>query len=104
FPEICLACNNFLFSGEKTVCTLCRHNLPLTNFHENKDNSTLRIFHGKVQIENACSFLWFHKNSIVQQLIHNLKYKNHEEIGSFLGSWYGTELSKSNFYENKIDL
>uniref|UniRef100_UPI0040493D61 ComF family protein n=1 Tax=Flavobacterium sp. TaxID=239 RepID=UPI0040493D61 len=36
--------------------------------------------------------LYFHKDGIVQKLIHQLKYKGQEEIGSFLGEWYANEI------------
>ncbi len=103
FPEICFGCNDFLLSNEKTICTTCRHVLPVTNFHKIEDNPVKKVFYGRVIIENATSFIWFHKNSIVQQLIHNLKYRGFEEIGAFLGEWYGHELSGSPLYK-KIDL
>lgn len=100
FPKICLGCNDFLISGEKTICTTCRHVLPITNFHKIEDNPVKKVFYGRVVIENASSFIWFHKNSITQQLIHNLKYRGFEEIGTFLGEWYGHELSVSTLYKN----
>lgn len=31
---------------------------------------------------------------MVQELIHNLKYRGHKEIGIFLGEWLGAELSE----------
>ena len=33
---------------------------------------------------------------MVKNLLHNLKYKNQENIGLFLGDWYGNILSKDN--------
>jgi len=33
--------------------------------------------------------LVFEKHGIVQQIIHNLKYRGHQEIGTLLGDWYG---------------
>ena len=36
--------------------------------------------------------LYFHHKGIVRNLIHNLKYKNHQEIGSLLGKWYSKDL------------
>jgi ComF family protein len=36
--------------------------------------------------------LYFHNKGIVQNLIHNLKYKKHQEIGTFLGKWYSKDL------------
>src|SRR5690606_2633925 len=37
---------------------------------------------------------------IVQQLLHNLKYKGHEDIGLFLGQWFGEELRDLNTFNN----
>jgi ComF family protein len=42
--------------------------------------------------------LHFSKKGIVQQLLHNLKYRGHEKIGSFLGKWLGSELSTVDAY------
>jgi ComF family protein len=36
--------------------------------------------------------LYFHKDGIVQNMIHHLKYKNREEIGTLLGNWYANDL------------
>jgi ComF family protein len=47
--------------------------------------------------------LYFHKKGIVQELIHNLKYKGHEEIGTVLGEWYASEL-KNTELANNIDV
>ncbi len=33
------------------------------------------------QLEFAAAFFYFHKKGIVQEMIHKLKYKGHEEIG-----------------------
>ncbi|UOB19126.1 ComF family protein [Abyssalbus ytuae] len=103
FPEVCLGCNNFLLQGEEVICTICRNNLPITGFSHIHDNQAYKILYGRVRIEEASSFLWFYKNTIVQQLIHNLKYRGHEEIGTFLGTWYGHNLLESPFYKN-IDI
>jgi ComF family protein len=37
---------------------------------------------------------------MVQEIIHNLKYKGHEEIGSFLGEWYASDLKNSSILNN----
>ena len=100
FPKICLGCNNFLFQKESNICTICRHELPLTNFHEVKNNPAEKVLQGRVKIEKISAFLWYHKNGMVQQLIHKLKYKDFQEIGVFLGNWYGQELYEAKFYQN----
>ncbi|WP_040280498.1 ComF family protein [Psychroserpens damuponensis] len=100
FPEACNACGNHLSDNEQQICTHCRHNLPLTNFHDDPDNAVHKILYGRVKLEQATALLHFSKKGIVQQLMHNLKYKGHEEIGQFLGEWLGEELKTIKGYSN----
>ena len=92
FPKVCYSCNSHLSDNEKYICTDCRHDLPVTNFHINGDDFVLKIFYGRVKIEQATALLRFKKKGIVQELIHNLKYRGYEDIGVFLGDWLGEEL------------
>ncbi|UPQ80289.1 ComF family protein [Flavobacterium azooxidireducens] len=94
YPEVCLACKNPLFTNEISVCALCRHRLPLTRHTENPDNEVLRKFYGRLPLEHASALLYFHKKGLVQELIHHLKYKKRQQVGTFLGDWYGEELQK----------
>tara|TARA_R110002167_G_scaffold69375_4_gene195501 strand:- start:11925 stop:12602 length:678 start_codon:yes stop_codon:yes gene_type:complete len=103
FPKVCYACHNLLNDNEHAVCTNCRNELPVTNFHFNNDDTVLKVFYGRVKIENATALLRFEKKGIVQQLIHGLKYKGHESIGVFLGDWLGGELKTVKIY-NSIDI
>lgn len=94
FPKVCLACDNQLETNEVYICAFCRHELPLTNFESANDNEVTKRLYGRAQLENASALLWFSKKGLVQHLIHNLKYKGHEDIGKFLGQWFGEELRK----------
>lgn len=78
--------------NETVICTSCRHELPLTNHHSETKNEIIKKFYGRIPIEFGAAMFYFHKKGIVQQLIHNLKYQNHQEIGTMLGKWYGEEL------------
>lgn len=92
YPKICYSCEAILLKNEKIICTQCLHELPVTNNHLENENATKKVFYGRVNIQNATSLFLFEKKGKVQQLIHNLKYRGHEEIGEFLGSWLGNEL------------
>jgi len=74
------------------LCTVCRHEIPLTNFHNNPKNEAISKFYGRVPIEFAAALFHFQKKGIVQEMIHKLKYKGHEEIGKMIGLWYAEEL------------
>lgn len=103
FPKVCLSCTKALVDNEEHVCTDCRHDLPITNFHFDKSDEVKKILYGRVKIENGTSLLRFQKKGIVQHLIHNLKYKGHQEVGDFLGAWLGDELKRIDEYED-IDI
>ena len=100
FPKVCYGCSDMLTDHEAFMCTSCRHELPVTNFHFNQDNSVAKIFYGRSRIETATSLLRFQKKGIVQHLLHNLKYRGHEDIGVFLGQWLGGELKTIPCYKS----
>ncbi|MDT0606542.1 ComF family protein [Croceitalea rosinachiae] len=92
-PPICFGCNAQLIRGEHVLCTVCRHDLPITDYNFTDENEIDRIFYGRVLIKKAAAFLFFSKTGIVKNLLHYLKYKNQEVIGDFLGNWYGELLA-----------
>ena len=92
FPKSCAGCQSFLLKEEIVICTACRHEIPQTNHHKILNNETLQKFYGKIPLEFAASLFYFHKKGIVQEMIHKLKYKGHEEIGETIGNWYAEEL------------
>jgi len=94
FPKVCAGCHSILVINENVFCTNCRHELPLTQYHLDSKNEALKKFYGKIAIEHASALLYFNKKGIVQELIHNLKYKGHEEIGTVLGNWYVEDLKE----------
>ncbi|MFS4468826.1 ComF family protein [Maribacter sp. 2210JD10-5] len=96
-PIACFGCNARLNRGEKHICTVCRHQLPLTEHTFNVENSVDRIFYGRINIKKASSFLFYAEQGIVKNLIHHLKYKNQEQIGAFLGDWYGATIKENGF-------
>jgi len=83
-----------LITNGKSICTTCRHNLPLTKHIEQPNNEVFSRFYGRLPLEHASSMLYFTKKGLVQKIIHKLKYKNREEVGSVLGDWYGYDLQK----------
>ena len=100
FPKLCAGCNSFIGTNESIICTVCRHELPLTNHHLNPENEAFKKFYGRIPVEHVSALLYFHKKGMVQEMIHNLKYKGHEEIGSLLGEWYASDLKDSPFLNN----
>lgn len=95
FPKACVGCNAFLLENEMVICTKCRHEIPLTNHHLKTENETFKKFYGKMTIEHASALMYFHKKGIVQEMIHNLKYRGHQEVGTEIGHWYAEDLKNA---------
>lgn len=94
YPRICAACDGFLLQDEKVICTRCRHEIPQTHHYLNPNNEAFSKFYGKIPVEFALAMFYFHKMGRVQEMIHKLKYKGHEEIGAAIGFWFGEELKQ----------
>lgn len=95
YPELCCACGDVLQAEEELLCLHCEAELPRTNFHTYKDNPMERIFWGRVPIEKASAFVYFHKASSIQEIMHLIKYKGLKEAAYRLGQLYGRELADS---------
>lgn len=95
FPKICALCNDVLVKNEETICIKCRFELPLADIIEISDNLVEKTFHGKIDLEFSSSMFFYKRKNKAQILINELKHKGREDIGVFLGKWYGKSLSES---------
>ncbi len=95
FPHLCLACEYNSPPYGEHICTACRATLPEANFHLRKENPFTEKFWGRVQLEAGTALYLFTKESRVQNLVHNLKYKRKQEVGTVLGRRLGTMLRQS---------
>lgn len=100
FPDVCLICKEPLKKSEKYLCINCLHDLPLSNYTDTKNNEVEKSFYGRMPIVSATALLLYHKKSKVQQLVYQLKYKNQQQIGFFLGNWLGAEMISSIKFKN----
>lgn len=96
FPKLCNGCNSLLLNNEAVICVKCRHDLPYTYHHQIENNEIMSKFYGILPVEQATALLYFHSKGIAQELIHNLKYRKQQEIGTLLGIIYAHELIDSN--------
>jgi len=90
FPRICPGCLEPLTAYEKCICTQCQLSMPLTNFHLNANNELWQRLNQQLPLEFAVPMFFFQKDSLVESMIYQLKYKGQQEIGIFLGNWMGS--------------
>ncbi|MFO7743930.1 MAG: phosphoribosyltransferase family protein [Psychroflexus sp.] len=103
FPKLCACCETALLKDETLICTFCRNELPLYSNFFDGDHDLHKILYGRVLLDQAVSLFYFEKKGIIQNLIHDLKYKGNEELSYHLGEWLG-ELLVDSGWKNKIDV
>ncbi len=94
FPRVCACCSRPLVQQESQICTDCLYHLPYTDFHLDPDNRAARELWGRLPAEGVTSLLHFSKSTRVQQLMHQLKYRNNPGVGRILGAQYGRILKQ----------
>jgi ComF family protein len=93
YPHNCLACGTDQLEKKNVLCNKCIHELPYTEFANEIDNPIQKIFWGRISFDFANALFFFTKESIVQLLISELKYKNNKKAGWMLGRLMGTYIA-----------
>lgn len=99
-PHQCAGCNSDIISREQVLCMHCINRLPLTHFHMHANNPIEKIFWGRIPVTNAASYLYFSKDSLLQRIVHQLKYKGNKELGHFMGRKMGEALLQTNRFHD----
>ena len=95
FPHVCDGCGSDLLNIESRLCIRCLASLPETNFEIHPNNPVEKDFWGRLPIINAAAHLYFTKESLVQHLMHQLKYKGNKDLGLQLGRLMGNAIKKA---------
>ncbi len=102
YPHICLQCGTDELGEYQVLCDNCESQLPYTHFTQIQHSPVEKIFWGRVQISSVVSVLFFTKESIVQKIIFELKYKQNKKAGYLLGRLIAYELINAGKY-NAVD-
>ena len=89
YPRTCLGCGGDGLDAEQMICWSCINQLPVTGFEKQPNNLVADLFTGRIPVQMATGFLFFGKESLVQHLIHRVKYKGNRELGILLGNMIG---------------
>lgn len=99
FPHNCAGCGSDLLQDDQAVCLHCQTDLPETGFFALPGNPIEKIFYGRLEVKMAGAGFYFTKSSVLQRLIHQLKYKGNQEVGYQMGQWLGLQLKNSGRFE-----
>jgi ComF family protein len=74
------------------LCYACTQSLPTTNFFQFANNPVEQSFYGRLSIANAAAAYYYTKDSLLHDLIVEMKYLNNKKAGHFLGRLMGNQL------------
>ena len=100
-PRLCVVCGNRLAVTEETLCSKCYLHLPRTDFaNDLYENVMAKLFWGQIKLEKATALFYYEPHAETAQILYELKYKNHPEIGVVMGRMMAKELMKSGLFED----
>ena len=100
FPHVCEGCGSDNLEMGNLLCLKCLSSLPATEFHLHANNPIEKIFWGRLPLTHATAQYYFTKESLMQHIMHQLKYRSNKELGLYLGKLMGYALIKSNRFSN----
>ncbi|MFR9507851.1 MAG: phosphoribosyltransferase family protein [Rikenellaceae bacterium] len=103
-PAECVGCGAPLANTLKWVCVECQANMPITNFHLERENPMAqRLKEMNPAIENATAQYYYVTGGRWREVIHTMKYRKGWRLAYRVGYWYGVQLAMSPLYQD-IDL
>lgn len=103
-PRLCVVCGRRLAPTERVLCAACNLHLPRTGFQFNaSDNIMARLFWGIIPVERAAALFYYEAGSKTSNILYELKYRDHPEIGVEMGQLTAREFSETDFFEG-IDM
>lgn len=104
FPHNCIGCGSDVIDKDNFLCLECIDSLPETNFAFHANNPLEKKFWGRIALTSAMSQYYFSKDSIVQNMVHELKYRGNKKAGIYFGKLMGKTLLNSNRFPIDIIL
>lgn len=89
FPHVCTGCARTLNDSHTQLCLQCLDALPLTHFEKIAGNPVEKKFFGRLPLHAAASYCYFTPGSLVQQLMHEIKYRGNKALALQLGRLMG---------------
>ena len=99
-PRICVVCGCRLAATEEVICNKCNFHLPRTGYSNKPyENEMAKLFWGQIPVERAAALFHYESHAETANIIYQLKYKDHPEIGPLMGRMVATELKKDGFFD-----
>ncbi|MFM8711118.1 MAG: ComF family protein [Sphingomonadales bacterium] len=99
YPHVCAGCGSDKLGQDSTLCWYCLDELPVTGFANQRDNPAEKILWGRFPFDAAHAGFYLSRDSLMEQLIYQFKYKRQLALGEQLGLLLGAQLKESGRFE-----
>lgn len=108
FPVCCPVCGkvlpkDYLRDLQPEICPECINCLPHTEQAAQRDNNTEQLFYKEEQFSRGAAFLFFQKNSVVQDIVHAFKYGHRPALAYRLAHAAAMDFMQADFFD-EIDV
>ncbi|TCJ14039.1 ComF family protein [Flaviaesturariibacter flavus] len=93
YPHHCAGCGNDSLAASQWLCLRCQALLPHTGFERHRVNPVDRLFWGRLPLLEATAQFYFTKESMIQSLMHRIKYDGAQDLARYLGGIMGARLA-----------
>jgi ComF family protein len=100
YPHLCAGCGGDSLPADQWLCLRCQALLPHTGFERHHLNPVDRLFWGRLPLAEATAQFYFTKESMIQSLMHRIKYSGAQELAHYLGSIMGGRLADAARFES----
>ncbi len=78
YPAVCAGCGSDAVGDDSQLCAFCLQELPVTGFENHSPNPIETLLMGRVGFQKATAQFYFSKESLLQRLIHQVKYQGNQ--------------------------
>lgn len=101
-PHLCIHCREPLVGDEGDLCTCCMSQISWLQSNTDEDNIVEQRLAGYIPFESAATLMAFKKGSVVQSIVHHIKYYHNTRLAEQYGRLLGEMLVNSGRF-NDID-
>jgi ComF family protein len=97
---MCVVCGERLSVSEEVICATCNLHLPRTGFQRDPyENIMAKTFWGQIPIERAAALFYYEPHAETANILYDMKYRNHPEIGEVMGRMMAKEFQPTGFFD-----
>ena len=100
-PRPCPICGLRIETGPSVICASCDMRLPRTGYAADPyENQMAKLYWGRIPIEKAAAFMFYHAGDDACNIIYDMKYHDHPDFCFAMGKLMAKEFGAVGFFDD----